>query len=167
MIYLGHAKVTSNGSLLDCASQLKMKSGVYRERDGTVTPAHQQDSTLHSDLSIARYCCSYQDIEPEPESSDMYDQYRNCEQSGESSCKSSMRRTEQIAAVNVALGTSCRPYLQRSFPAVHITHHSIQGWAGNTELNKEPALNQRSDIVSPTPAGLESQDLVDQRKLGH
>jgi hypothetical protein len=78
-----------------------------------------------------------------------------------------MRRTEQIAAVNVALGTSCRPYLQRSFPAVHITHHSIQGRAGNTELNKEPALNQRSDIVSPTPAGLESQDLVDQRKLGH
>jgi hypothetical protein len=97
----------------------------------------------------------------------MYDQYRDCEQFGESSCKSLMWRTEQTAAVNVALGTVCRPCPQRSFLAVHITHHSFQGRVGNAELNEEPALNQGSDIVSPTPAKLKSQDLVDQRKLGH
>jgi hypothetical protein len=97
----------------------------------------------------------------------MYDQYSDCEQFGESSCKSSMRRTEQTAAVNVALDTVCRPCPQRSCPAFHITHHSIQGRAENAELNEEPALNQRSGIVSPTSAGLKNQDLVDQRNLGH
>jgi hypothetical protein len=97
----------------------------------------------------------------------MCDQYRGCEQFGESSCKSSMRRTEQTAAVNVAPGTVCRPCPQRSFPAVHITHHSVQGRAENAELNEEPALNQRGDIVSPAPVGLKNQDLVDQRRPGH
>jgi hypothetical protein len=77
----------------------------------------------------------------------MFDQYSDYEQFGESSCKSSMRRTELTAAVNVALHTVRRPCPQRSFPAVHITHHSIQGRAENAELNEQPALNQRGDTV--------------------
>jgi hypothetical protein len=78
-----------------------------------------------------------------------------------------MRRTEQAAVVNVALSAVCRPCPRHSFPAVHDTYHSIQGRAENAKLNEEPASNQRSDTVSPTPAGLEGQNLVDRPTPGY
>jgi hypothetical protein len=74
---------------------------------------------------------------------------------------------EHVAASTMRPDTVRRPLPKRSLPAVHHSDHSTQESAEDIKPDGKTASKQEYDAISPTPAGLESQDLVGQPKPGH
>jgi hypothetical protein len=74
---------------------------------------------------------------------------------------------EHVTAAIMGPDTVRRPLPERSLPAVHRPDHSTQESAEDIKPDGKTASKQENDAISPTPAGLESQDLVGQPKPGH
>jgi hypothetical protein len=75
--------------------------------------------------------------------------------------------TEHVAAATIRSDTVRRPLPTRSLLPVHSADHSTQESAEDIKPDRKAASKQEYDTIYATPAGLESQDLVDQPKPGH
>jgi hypothetical protein len=75
--------------------------------------------------------------------------------------------TEHVAAATISSDTVCRPLPKRALLPVHNADHSTQESAEDIKPDRKASSKQEYDAIYATPAGLESQDLVDQPKPGH
>jgi hypothetical protein len=137
-------------TLLDCASHPKRRCGVYTERAPSLDPKLVTRSSLQQFLSIVTDCYSCLGIEPKSANMCFTESDRDAP----------TQPTEHVAAATVGLDTLRRPLPKRSLPAMHGADHSVQESAEGIKPDSETASEQQRDAISPTPAGLKSQDPV-------
>lgn len=131
---------------------------MYKERDlsldpKVVTSIGQLFAAIFSKILPCYFC-----LDIEPKSDNMY--FTKSDRDALTQSK------EHVAAATMRLDTVRRPLTKRSLPAMHHADRSTQESAEDIKPNRKTASKQEYDAISPTPTGLESQDLVGQPKSG-